>query len=75
MTPTPYLYRPIAAYQGRVLKCAGIATPNSRVVVAERAKDKGDGLTADGYMPGFIELPDYAGDRITADTHTVFKGI
>ncbi len=72
----PYIYRPIAHYKGQILKCAGIATNGSRAIIEEKAKARpGESLTDDGYMPGFIVLPQYAGDRITADTHALFEGV
>jgi hypothetical protein len=78
----PYLYRPIPYFGGRVLKCAGIATSahadgspgGSRAIVAEKAKDAGQGITRDGFLPGFIELPEYHGDRIYADSHAEYTG-
>lgn len=72
----PYLYRPIAAYAGRVLKCCGMATPESRAIV--RAKADGlaqwpdSTLLTNGVV---VELPAYAGDRITADTHENVEGM
>lgn len=66
----PYLYRPIAAFNGQVLKACSIATPTSRAIVQARA----DGIDRD--MDGgtllingvVVETPDYAGDRIYAGT-------
>lgn len=66
----PYLYRPIASYAGAVLKCAGIASPKSRAVVAEKAA-----VAEDGYLPGFVEVPVYLGDRIFAATGLVKTGL
>lgn len=65
--PTPYLYRPIAFYQGKVLKCVSMATPASRAIVQARAD--GEELDADGLMINgvVVETPDYYGDRIRAD--------
>lgn len=60
---TPYLYRPISHYNGAVLKCAGIATPESRRIV-EGKSSAGER----GYLPGVVEVPRYLGDRITAGT-------
>lgn len=70
----PYLYRPIPAFRGQVLKCAGIATDVSRAILAEKAlpSPAGGDLTADGYLPGLVELPAYMGDRINAADHSVF---
>lgn len=72
----PYLYRPIAYYGGTVLKCAGIAADSSRKCVAMKAEAApGSDLTADGYLPGFIELEEYKGDRINAGDYSVFGGV
>ncbi len=65
-----YLYRPIAFYDGKVLKCAGMASDVSRQIAQEHS-DKGE----DGYLPGVIETTEYRGDRIHADTHIEFFGI
>jgi hypothetical protein len=52
----PYYYGPIAFYNGRVLKCAGIATTgNIEMLKAQH--------------PGGIVLDGYRGDRIDALTH------
>lgn len=71
----PYLYRPIAHYAGRVLKCCGMATPASREIVQAKADglDKWEDptLLANGVV---VELPIYAGDRITADTFENVEG-
>jgi hypothetical protein len=54
-----YFYRPIAHYQGAVLKCHGIASPKNRArMMAE---------------PGTIELKGWRGDRIDAVTHEPFQ--
>ena len=52
----PYFYRPIPYYNGKVLKCAGMATEENRKWFFEQ-------------NPGSIELDHYAGDRIKADNH------
>ena len=70
MTKTPYLYRPIAYFGGKVLKCCGIASTASREIVQAMAngieKTGEDGtLMANGVV---IETEEYAGDRIYADT-------
>jgi hypothetical protein len=61
MTQTPYIYAPIPYFNGRVLKCQGIATTNSLAVCAEK-------------NPGveLIVRPDYCGDRILANDFTLF---
>ena len=51
----PYFYRPIAHYNGRVLKCVGMVTDENR----EWLKTE---------YPEGVELPHYGGDRIFADT-------
>lgn len=66
----PYLYRPIAVFGGRVLKCCGMASDESRAIVQEKAN--GGGLCPDSTLLAngvVVELDHYAGDRITADTH------
>lgn len=67
---TPYLYRPIRAFGGRVLKCCGIATETSRAIVQAKAdgteKTGEDGtLLTNGVV---VETRGYLGDRIYADT-------
>lgn len=67
---TPYLYRPIRAFDGRVLKCCGIASETSRAIVQAKAdgieKTGEDGtLLANGVV---VETRSYRGDRIHADT-------
>ncbi|WP_340672389.1 hypothetical protein [Bradyrhizobium ottawaense] len=61
MDDTMYFHRPIAVYDGSVLKCHGIATEENRGwMMAE---------------PGTIELQGYRGDRITAATHDDVTGM
>lgn len=65
---TPYLYRPIAVFDGKVLKCCGIATVASRKIVQESAE--GQGLVPDSTLLTngvVVETPNYMGDRIHAD--------
>lgn len=69
----PYLYRPLAYFgndeKAMVLKCAGIATPESRVLVACKALSPDpDGV----YLPGLYEAESYLGDRVTLH---LFKGL
>lgn len=70
MTNTPYLYRPIAYFDGKVLKCCGIATDNSRAIVQAKA-DGTEKIGEDGTLLQngvVIETPVYAGDWIYADS-------
>lgn len=79
MTTTRYGYAPIAYYQGKVLKCIGIITPENESWVADLvrrgreincARMESRSLQA-GEM---VVLDGYHGDRINADDHTEFKG-
>ena len=58
----PYIYVGLPFYAGKVLKCAGIATPASLAIVKENHGDA-------------IVLSEYKGDRILADTHELFTGM
>ena len=61
----PYLYRPLAHYAGKVLKCAGIATDVSRNIIKNNLEvTYKEGI----YLPGVVETEEYLGDRIYADT-------
>jgi hypothetical protein len=55
-----YFYRPIAFYDGTVLKCAGIADDTNRSWFMAQ-------------HPDAIELDGYRGDRIRASDHTLFE--
>jgi hypothetical protein len=57
---TPYFYRPIPYYNGKILKCAGICT-----------KDNVIWFTREN--PGTIIADRYLGDRIRADDLTEVK--
>lgn len=70
MANTPYLYRPIAFFGGKVLKCCGIATNTSRAIVQAKA-DGIEKIGEDGTLMQngvVIETPTYVADRIYADT-------
>lgn len=69
-TETPYLYRPLAHFGGKILKCAGIATPWSRRIVQGKSAANDDPV----YLPGVVEHPRYMGDRIDTETGSVFTG-
>ena len=56
-----YFYKPLEFFNGRVLKCQGIATDDNRGWFVEQ-------------NPGTIILVGYRGDRIRASDHTEFKG-
>ena len=58
---TPYLYVPITFFDGKVLKCAGIATKTSEAIV--RAKH-----------PTTIVTDNYLGDRIYSDDLSPYTG-
>lgn len=69
MEKVPYLYRPIAMYGGKVLKCCGIATEISRAIVSDQSVGLGlvkdDALMTNGIV---VETSEYKGDRIYADS-------
>ena len=66
---TPYYYRPIKYYDGKVLKCAGmVSEDNAQWLPEQWAK-----LEA-GYLPGFIVTDSYMGDRINAADLSPFNG-
>jgi hypothetical protein len=56
-----YCYAPIAFYDGRVLKCQGIATANNCPWLVAK-------------FPGCIFLEGYQGDRIDATTFAEYHG-
>jgi len=56
--PLGHFYSPIKFYNGAVLKYEGIANATNIQWMLARE--------------GMIMLPEYCGDRITADTHTKF---
>lgn len=60
--PTIHYYAPIALYNGRVLKYQGMASEDNRQWMAQK-------------YPGLVELAEYKGDRILADTHQPFDGM
>lgn len=63
-----YYYRPIAMYNGRILKCAGFGAedPNHRSFYEDYFTRNGN---HDGSIsPGCIVVSGYRGDRIFADT-------
>lgn len=61
MTKTPYFYRPIDAFNGRILKCAGICTADNVIWFTRE-------------NPGTVIAPRYLGDRVRADDFTVVEG-
>lgn len=56
-----HYYEPIAYYNGRVLKYAGIACPLNQAHMMAK--------------PGMLMLNSYKGDRITADTYELFTSL
>jgi hypothetical protein len=79
MSNTPYLYRPIAMYGGKVLKCCGMASDVSRAIVSDKSIGKGlvpdSTLLTNGVV---VETCEYRGDRITKDAsgnYVTFNGI
>lgn len=78
MENVPYLYRPIAMFGGRVLKCCGIATDVGRAIVSDMSVGLGlardDTLIANGIV---VETSSYRGDRVVKDdsgNYVEFKG-
>lgn len=69
-----YYYRPIAFYNGKVLKCAGHGAENANhreffePYFAEN-KDASQHASGCAFLPGVVILDGYHGDRITADTY------
>lgn len=62
-----YFYRPIAAYNGMVLKCAGICNASNIDMANELYIEKSDPV----YLPGFVVLDGYKGDKITINRNNV----
>lgn len=60
-TEVGYFYEPIAYYDGKVLKCAGIACEMNMKHMMEK--------------PGMVLLDGYKGDRITSETHEPFTAL
>jgi hypothetical protein len=50
----PYFYRPIPAFNGKILKCAGICTPDNVIWFTRE-------------NPGTVIVDHYLGDRVRAD--------
>ncbi len=64
-----YFYRPLAFFGGKVLKCAGICDATN----IDKANELYIERREDGYLPGFIVLDAYRGDRIVVDRNNVAK--
>lgn len=64
-----YFYRPLAFFGGKVFKCAGICDASSIDKANEFYIDRKE----DGYLPGFVVLDSYKGDRIVIDRNNVAK--
>lgn len=63
-----YFYRPLAAYNGRVFKCAGICNGSSIEIANELwIKKSGDPV----YLPGVAVIDGYKGDKITINRNNV----
>jgi hypothetical protein len=73
---TKYFYRPLAFFGGKVFKCEGICDAsnidkaNEIFLVSDGAYIKGRGNV---YLPGFIVIDGYRGDRIVIDGNNVAK--
>ncbi len=64
-----YFYRPLAFFGGKVLKCAGICDATNIDMANELYIERRE----DGYLPGFIILDAYRGDRIVVGQNNVAK--
>ena len=63
-----YFYRPLAAYNGRVFKCAGTCNAISVEVANEHWIKKSDDPV---YLPGAAVIDGYKGDKITINRNNV----
>lgn len=64
MTPENYFYRPLAYFNGQVLKCAGICTEHNQGFCSEEFnKPDASGV----YLPGFVIVEGYRRDKIDAN--------
>jgi hypothetical protein len=64
-----YAYRPIAAFNGTIMKCAGIITADNESIIRDKSSK-----AQENYLAGYIVLDDHYGDRIYADTHKRYEG-
>lgn len=58
-----YFYRPLAAYAGKVFKCAGICNDSNVDMANELFIEKADPV----YLPGFVVIDGYRGDKVVID--------
>lgn len=58
-----YFYRPLAAYNGKVFKCAGICNASNIDMANELYIKNSDPV----YLPGFVVLDGYKGDKVVID--------
>ena len=63
----------LSCFGGRVLKCRGIATPGSRVVLEAPASSK-PWQDPTEYVGELVETSEYLGDRLVAETLQPFHG-
>lgn len=76
MSNEKYFYRPLAAYEGKVFKCAGICDAdnidkaNEIFLGTDEQYIKGKGLV---YLPGFVILDGYKGDKVVIGRDNVAK--
>lgn len=64
-----YFYRPLAAYAGKVFKCAGICDESNVAMANELFIGKVDPV----YLSGFVILDIYRGDKVTIDSNNAVK--
>lgn len=55
-----YFYRPLAAFHGQVFKCAGICNASNIDMANEMYIKNADPV----YLPGFVVLDGYKGDKV-----------
>lgn len=66
--PQLYFYRPIAMYEGRVLKCAGMVSHDNFDWFSRSCAE-----AKDSYLPGVVIVEGYKGDRISTANLTPFE--
>ena len=64
-----YFYRPLGYYGGMVLKCAGICDDSNIDKANELFIERKDPV----YLPGFVILDSYMGDKVTVDRSNNYK--
>lgn len=71
-----YFYRPLAAYAGKVFKCAGICDEtnigkaNEMFLESDERYIRNEGNV---YLPGFVVLDGYKGDKVVIGGNNIAK--